>query len=282
MGSWRCVALGDMGRFDDALAEAVALLGHPDIAPVSAIPAAASAARILARRGEDAGALLSLAAGLAAGTGEIQRIAPAACAAAEDAWARGDVNAIPSLTDAAAALAHTHDDPWASGELAWWRRLAGIPAPTSTVLAEPFRLALDGDAAAAAEAWDALGSPVWAAYARALAPDAASADRAVRALDALGATASVQAVLRTRRDLGLALPRRPRAAARAQPGQLTARELEILMLLERGLSTAEIAGQLILSPRTVEHHIAAVLRKLGEPTRARAVAAGRRLGLTEA
>ena len=53
------------------------------------------------------------------------------------------------------------------------------------------------------------------------------------------------------------------------------------MLLDRGLSTAEIAALLIVSPRTIEHHIAAVLRKLGEATRARAVAAARRLGALE-
>lgn len=279
MQAWRCVALGDMGRFDAALAGAVALLAHPDIAPVSAIPAAAAAARTAARRGDDAAPFLSIATDLATGTGEIQRIAPAASAAAEDAWLRGAVDTIGSLTDAAWTLALAHHDLWALGELAWWRVLGGIDAPNGLALPEPFRLALDGDPIGAAEAWDALGSPVWAAFARGLAADAASADRAVRTLDSLGAAAAVQAVLRTRRDRGLPLPRRPHAAARTRPGQLTARELEVLGLLDRGLSTAEIAAQLILSSRTVEHHIAAVLRKLGEPTRARAVASARRLGV---
>ncbi|WP_457100910.1 ATP-binding protein [Microbacterium sp. P5_E9] len=281
MRAWRCVALGDIGRFDDALADALLLLDHPDIAPVSAIPAAAAAGRVLARRGEEASAFLSHATELAAGTREIQRIAPAACAAAEDAWLRGTTGTIGPLTDAAWTLALAHSDPWAVGELAWWRMLGGCERETDLPLAEPFRLALEGSPLAAADAWDALGSPVWSAYACGLAPDAASADRAVRVLDALGAAQSVQAVLRTRRELGLPLPRRPRTAARTQPGQLTARELEVLGLLDRGLSTAEIAATLIVSPRTVDHHIAAVLRKLGEPTRARAVAAARLLGLLD-
>jgi DNA-binding NarL/FixJ family response regulator len=64
-------------------------------------------------------------------------------------------------------------------------------------------------------------------------------------------------------------------------GQLTTREFDILLLLADGLSTAELADRLVLSPRTVEHHVSAVLRKLGEPTRARAVAAARRLGVLE-
>ena len=103
----------------------------------------------------------------------------------------------------------------------------------------------------------------------------------MRTLDGLGAAQAVQAILRTRRDRGLPLPRRPRAASRAHPGQLTTRELEVLRLLARGLSTADIADELVLSPRTVEHHISAVLRKLREPTRARAVAAAVAAGTLE-
>ena len=86
-------------------------------------------------------------------------------------------------------------------------------------------------------------------------------------------------VLRTRRDRGLALPRRPRPSNRVQVGQLTRREVDVLLLLADGLSTADIADRLVLSPRTVEHHVSAVLRKLGEPTRARAVAAAHRLAV---
>jgi DNA-binding NarL/FixJ family response regulator len=68
---------------------------------------------------------------------------------------------------------------------------------------------------------------------------------------------------------------------RERVGQLTSREFDILLLLADGLSTAELADRLVLSPRTVEHHVSAVLRKLGEPTRARAVATARRLGVLE-
>jgi DNA-binding NarL/FixJ family response regulator len=54
--------------------------------------------------------------------------------------------------------------------------------------------------------------------------------------------------------------------------------MEVLQLLADGLSYAEIAGRLILSEKTVGHHVSAILRKLGEPTRARAVAAAAQLG----
>ena len=57
----------------------------------------------------------------------------------------------------------------------------------------------------------------------------------------------------------------PREATRANPAGLTARQLEVLALLAEGLTNAEIAERLVVSPRTAEHHVAAVLTKLGAP-----------------
>ena len=65
------------------------------------------------------------------------------------------------------------------------------------------------------------------------------------------------------RELGLRVPAGPREATRANPAGLTARQLEVLALLGDGLTNAEIAERLVVSPRTAEHHVAAVLTKLG-------------------
>jgi DNA-binding NarL/FixJ family response regulator len=53
----------------------------------------------------------------------------------------------------------------------------------------------------------------------------------------------------------------------------------VLELVAGGLRNAQIAGRLVVSERTVDHHVAAVLRKLGVRTRAHASAEAVRLGL---
>ena len=69
------------------------------------------------------------------------------------------------------------------------------------------------------------------------------------------------------------------APSAAEAAGLTAREAEILRLLAEGRSDPEIAAALFLSPRTVQWHVANLLRKLGLPSRAAAAAHAARHGL---
>jgi DNA-binding NarL/FixJ family response regulator len=83
------------------------------------------------------------------------------------------------------------------------------------------------------------------------------------------------------RDLGIrSIPAGARTATRAHPRGLTTREHQILQLLSNGQSNEEIAASLFISVRTVEHHVSAILGKLGTATRKAAASEARRLGLT--
>ena len=77
------------------------------------------------------------------------------------------------------------------------------------------------------------------------------------------------------------MPRGPRPSTRRNEARLTARELEVLRLLADGLRNAAIAERLFLSPRTVDHHVSAILRKLDVQSRGEAVAEAGRLGLLQ-
>jgi len=85
---------------------------------------------------------------------------------------------------------------------------------------------------------------------------------------------------RWRRPVG-PVAARPRPEGPDYPppeARLTSREWEVLQLLSEGLSTAQIAGILTITPSAVRAHISAIVRKLGVPDRAAAVEILRRHG----
>ena len=99
--------------------------------------------------------------------------------------------------------------------------------------------------------------------------------------DALGAERSALHLRRRLRADGVRrIPRGPRAASKAGPAGLTPRETEVLDLIVRGATNVEIAQALVIAPKTVDHHVSAVLGKLGVSSRREAGAALERLGVS--
>jgi len=98
----------------------------------------------------------------------------------------------------------------------------------------------------------------------------------------LGAHAAVRHVRRRLRELGITrVPRRPTADTRAHPAGLTRRQADVLALIADGLTNAEIADELVLSVRTVDTHVGAILDRLGVRSRREAASVARTLDLAE-
>jgi DNA-binding CsgD family transcriptional regulator len=212
---------------------------------------------------------------------ELQWIAPVAIARAEAAWLEGRNEDAIAETELAYEFAGSLDTWWMAG-LGYWRWRAGVQEePVPNTGEEQYRLEMAGRWAAASERWGAGGCVYSRAFALMDADEDAVLQRGLRELQELGAKPAVAIFARKLRARGaLNVPRGQRSTTRTNPAHLTARELEVLVLLADGLRNAEIAARLIVSRKTVDHHVSAILRKLSVKTRGQAGAEAARLGLT--
>ncbi len=274
----------DRGRWDTAVGSADGLLRDPGCALGPRLEALVAIALVRARR-SDPGVweLLDEALALSEPTREDYTIGQVITARAEAAWLQARSADAAQETAGALELAVKRDDPWAVGELACWRWRAGLrdqlPAGAA---AEPYALTIAGEWGDAARLWQEIGCPYEAALALGDADDDGLRRQALAQLQALGASAAAAIVARRLRSGGArGLPRGPRAHTRENPAGLTRRELEVLSLLADGLRNRQIAERLVVSEKTVDHHVSAILRKLDVGTRGEASVAAVRLGLTD-
>jgi DNA-binding CsgD family transcriptional regulator len=191
---------------------------------------------------------------------------------AEAQWLAGDHDGVIREVQAVYARARSRRDPRMNSELAAWLWRVGALEERPADIAEPYAMEICGDWRGAASAWQALGCAYEHACLLGWHGDEADQRQALATFEQLGAKPAAQALRRQMRLQGVRrIPRGARSSTSENAFGLTRREAQILELLAEGLRNATIAKRLFLSSKTVEHHISAVLAKLGVSSRAEAV-----------
>jgi DNA-binding CsgD family transcriptional regulator len=270
----------DLGDWAGAEDDTTAVLSVPWVSAANRIPALIVLGLARARRGDPGTeVVLDEARDLALATGNMQYIAPMAAARAEWRWLQGDHSGCVAEASVGLQVTPRLLMSWQFGEVVIWLWRGGLAATEPLRAPEPYTLQMAGDWYAAAAAWERIGCP----YEQALAllhGDEAAQRAALALLERLGAHPAAEIARRYLRERGArGLRRGPQPRTRANPQGLTSRQLEVLPLLAEGLHNAEIAERLSTSPRTVEHHVSAVLAKLDARSRADAVRRAYDLGL---
>jgi len=274
--AWRAQWYLLLGHWTEAAADIQAVLELPGTSIGSRGPALMVLGRLRARQGEaDAMTALDESLALMFKLGYRQREGMVRAARAEAAWLAGDKEQTLAEARVFYEIAVSQQNPWATGELAFWRWRAGDEVVLPEWAAEPFVWQIRGDWSAAAAAWSQLGCPY--EQARALADGDAEAQlAALEILDDLGAKPAAAQLRQKMRQTGIPnIPRGPRPSTRENPFGLTTRQRDILALLAQELTNVEIAARLHLSTKTVDHHVSAILAKLNVPTRTDAAAIAR-------
>jgi DNA-binding CsgD family transcriptional regulator len=267
----------DQGRWREAEDEAERILQDVASNRLAYAQVLIAVGALRCRRGrEDVDGYLERARALASDHPELDTVSPVAPALVEQAVLSGAMGRARDM--ASAALGHA-SGAWEQGGLWFWARQAGADPAVSASLPEPYALLQGGEWRASAAWWQARGCQYERAMTLSLSGEGDALREAVLLLDELDAQAAAALARRRLRALGTgSIPRGPRGSTRSNAARLTQREREVLSLIAEGLSNTAIARRLFLSPKTVERHVTAVLRKLDVEDRTAAVAAARRMG----
>jgi ATP/maltotriose-dependent transcriptional regulator MalT len=258
------------GRWESADATLRRLLASVEQPGVLENLAIGGLAVLAVRRGaHDAGELAERAWQLATRAGAAHYLGPAAVARVEHAWLTASGRLEVIVDEALGALL----DRFRRSAVLRTAARAGLAIGSDEEIDEPYASGIAGRFEAAAHQWHQRGEP----YEEGLElfstgePDALL--QALQIFDRLGARPAAELARRRLRTSGVRrIPRGPQDSTRRHPAGLTERQAEVLQLLIQGLTNPQIAERLVVSVRTVDHHVAAILQKLGVGSRHEAVA----------
>jgi len=198
----------------------------------------------------------------------------------ESAWLSGT---LPAGIDTALALlgeTRAASDTRTASELALWlSRTDSLPV-VPVWLVEPYASEIHGNPMEAAAIWTSTGVPLESLRAQSRSDDRSDLLRTHAGFITLGAGPDALRVAHRMQALGYrGVPRGPRPSTRSNPALLSRREVEILSLMAEGVTNREMAMQLSISPKTVDHHVSAILGKLRAANRQQAVVRARDTGI---
>jgi DNA-binding CsgD family transcriptional regulator len=275
-------SLVQLGRYDAALERAQQTFSPDSVADTTiphAFPSAIAMLWVSMRRGDDIGPeAMNFLRSFIAGMDELQRLEVYSEIIAERAWLELEdrQQAIELLES---VLARAKDTSRAPYVMLWLHKLDPARAPAvSEYLLKPVALQIQGHWREAASAWAEKG----AVFFEALALSEGDEEARLRAIDLLrqiGALVTLNAVRREMAADGIVVVSKgPRRSTLSNPKGLTNRQMDVLRALNEGLSNADIAKRLFVAPKTVVHHVSAILAKLEVDSRGEAAALARDAG----
>ena len=290
LDAWETCLLGNQalmelacGNWNEAAASATVVLKTPDWQAVPRFQALQTIGLLRARRGDpDPWGPLEEARQLAVSADDLGLLGPMAAARAEGRWLEGSPEEIDTETAEILRRALDTRNDMIVGELLLWRYRAGLAPEIPSGALEQHRLEMSGEGERAARTWLEQGCHYDAALALASSELPDAWHQALALFTDLGARPAAAIIARRLRAAGeRGLPRGPRAQTRENPLGLTARQVEVLGLLAQGMRNSDIAERLVLSRKTVDHHVSAILSKLDVRTRNEATAKALGMGIAD-
>jgi DNA-binding CsgD family transcriptional regulator len=278
--SWKARLNLETGNWTEAFNIADNLLKNENQPAIIKITALIVVAKVLMRKGDkDVLALLLEAKSRSFKTMELQRVIPSMAALLEYEWLTGKTIIEQEDIEQTTVLMQQTGIDLEKNEFAFWMKKAGRHFVQGKEIAEAYDASSEAKAFKAASIWEKTGC----LYEQALVLFEGKEDdkrKAITIVQDLGAIAVYEKMKQEMRNLGIKnIPRGIRNTTRSNAALLTSREMEILQLLKEELQNKEIAAQLYISAKTVDHHISSILFKLDANSRSKAVSEAVRAGI---